>query len=249
MKAAPASPAQAQLALIEGRRLVAHPVVLAGLALVAAGCAAFLARDASGRAGWEASGWTVYAGFALMASFTMVATNVVTLRDHRAHTVEQHETLPMPVSTRVAAMLTAILAPTLLAAAGLAAITAYAASRFDLDAVDLLVLGSLPLIMTALAALGVALARWIPSPFIAPALALAFYLWTPGEQPSPWQTLMPLNSADDSGAAAMRVPYLLGLTLLFAGAALAQPGRSRTSTLLGATGAVLVTTSAVVILT
>jgi hypothetical protein len=249
MRASPAGPALAQLALLEGRRLAAHPVFLAGLALAAGGCAAFVARDTSGRAGWEASGWTVYAGFALMAPFTMVATNVVTLRDRRADAVEQHEALPMPVSTRVGAVLTPILAPTLLAAAGLAAVTAYAASRFDLDPVDLLVLGSLPLTMTALAALGVALARWLPSPFVAPALALAFYFWTPGDESSAWQTLMPLNSAENSASAAMRLPYLLGLTFLFAGAALAQPRRSRTSVLLAAAGAVLVTTSAMVILT
>lgn len=249
MRAAPASPALAQLALLEGRRLARHPVFLAGLALAAGGCAAFLARGTAGRAGWEASAWTVYAGFALMAPFTMVATNIVTLRDRRADAVEQHEALPMAVSMRVGAVLAAILAPTLIAVVGLAAVTAYAASRFDLNGVDLLVLGSLPLTMTALAALGVALARWMPSPFVAPALALALYLWTPGDEPSAWQTLMPLNSADDSGSAALRLPYLLGLTLLFAAAALAQPRRNRTSLLLAATGAVLATTSAVVILT
>ena len=249
MRSAPAGPALAELALLEGRRLATHPAFLAGLAVAVGGCAAFLARDTSGRAGWEASGWTVYAGFALMAAFTMIATNVVTLRDRRADTVEQHEALPVPVSIRVAAVLTAILAPTLIAALGLATVTTYAASRVDLDTVDLLVLCSLPLLMTTLAALGVALARWLPSPLAAPALALAFYFWTPGEQPSAWQTLMPLNAPDNVESAAMRLPYLLGLTLILAGAALAQPRRSRTSVLLAAVGAVLVTTSAVVILT
>jgi hypothetical protein len=60
---------------------------------------------------------------------------------------------------------------------------------------------------------------------------------------------MPLNSADDTGAAVMRLPYLLGLTLLFAGAALAQPQRSRTSVLLALVGAALVTLSAAAVLT
>jgi hypothetical protein len=243
VRAASAGPGLAQLVLLEGRRLALHPLFLAGVVVAAGGCAAFLAR------GWSTSGWTVYAGFALMAPFTMVATNVVTLRDHRADTVEQHEALPMPVSTRVGALLTAILAPTLLTVAGLGAVTAYAASRFALDEVDLLVLASLPLIMTALAALGVALARWMPSAFVAPALAVAFYFWTPGDDPSAWRVLMPLNSADDTGAAVMRLPYLLGLTLLFAGAALAQPQRSRTSVLLALVGAALVTLSAAAVLT
>jgi hypothetical protein len=190
----------------------------------------------------------VYAGFALLAPFTMVATNMVTLRDRRAGTVEQHEALPVGVPARVGAVLAAILAPTAVAVTVLAVVAAYAASRFDLDRIDVLVLGSLPLILTALAALGVALARWMPNPFVAPAVAIAFYLWTPGNDPSAWRTLMPLNVADGFALTVLRLPYLLGLTLLFAGLALAQPQRGRTGVLLAVAGAVLVTTAAVGIL-
>lgn len=248
MTAAPVGSATAQLALLEGRRLARHPLFLTGLVFAAGGCAAFLSRRSVGHPGWDAYGWTVYAGFVLLAPLTMVATNMVTLRDRRAHTVEQHEALPLGVRARVGATLTAILAPTAVAVTALAVVAAYAASRFHLDRSDVLVLASLPLILTTLAALGVALARWMPNPFVAPAVAIALYLWTPGNDPSAWRTLMPLNAADGIGLAALRLPYLLGLTLLFAGAALTQPQRSRTGVLLAVAGAALVTAAAVGIL-
>jgi hypothetical protein len=225
------------LATLEGRKLLRHPVFLAGTGLAVLGFAMFVLTSSGGRVGsGEDHGWTVWIGLALLGLFTMVGTNRAALRDHREHTVEQHEALPVPAGTRTGGLLLATAWPA--AAAGLlvSASVGYAVAVAKLEALDLVQLAMLVAVVLMFGTMGVAFARWFPWGYLAPLVAWSFVFWTPGEHPSTWHVLSPLAHPETLGLAFAHLAYVLGLTAVWCGIALLRDGARRLAVSLGVGG-------------
>ncbi len=127
------SSAAVALANLGGRKLIRHPVYLAGLGFAAVGTAMFVKTVfRSSSIVWNEDGWTVQVGFLLLAILTMVATNLAALRDRRAETVEQHDSLPVARSARTGGLLVGVLWPAVLSAVALGVVLVYAATVTDL---------------------------------------------------------------------------------------------------------------------
>jgi hypothetical protein len=218
------------IARVEGRRLLRHPAFLAGVGFVLIGSWAFVRAGLTrSPVSWGDDGWTVAAGFILLAILTMTAANLTALRDRREHTQEQLETLPVDAPTRVGGLLTALLWPASLAAAMLATVVVYEVSRGTLTrGVELAqLIGYLWTVLT-LGALGIAIAAWLPNPFVVPLLGWALLLAHPGEHPESWHSLGPFVGLRTAELAGWHLTYLVGLTGIFAIVALARSSRLRT---------------------
>ena len=219
----------AALAALDGRKLIVHPAFLVGVGFSLIGSANFIrASTAAGRITWDDDAWTVGAGFVVLALFTMIASNIAALRDRREHTVEQHSMLPVPPSQRTAGLLVAGAFPTAASAGLLVMIAGYGATQVPLTAVDRVHLAGLVAVVALMTVLGVALAIWLPSPFIAPLVAWAVVFSTPSDRPRPWQVLTLLAAPRDAALAAWHVAYIAGITIIVATAALARTARGRT---------------------
>ncbi len=73
------------LARLEGRKLIRHPIFLAGVGFALLGGAIFVAEAVREPAvSWEEDGWTVFIGFGLLGLLTMLAASYVALRDRRS---------------------------------------------------------------------------------------------------------------------------------------------------------------------
>lgn len=218
------------LAGVEGRKLVGHPVFLAGVGISLIGSAIFVrATTSHSRITWDDDAWTVSAGFVVLAMFTMIAANFATLRDRREHTTEQHASLPVSPAERTAGLLAAAAWPTAVAAALLVAIAAYGATKVPLLAVDRVHLLAQVVLIALMAVLGIALATWLPNSFVAPVAAWVVLFATPSEQPRPWQVLAPLAGPRDAGLSTWHIAYQVGLTIVIATLALAKTARRRTT--------------------
>lgn len=229
-------PVVLELARIQGSRMARHPAHLAGVGIVLVGGAVYLRSTWSGSRGVDDDGWVLFAALALFGVLVMVAANLVALRDHRSGTVEQHEASPTSATRQVWGVLAGLLVPLGVCTGAAALALAHVASREPLPAVEVVVIASVVPLTLTLGSLGVALARWVPSPFVAPAIALGLYFWVPSDPQKPWQVLLPLNPGDSLPVAAWHVIYLLGLATLFTTLALAGT-RPRPSTAATASGA------------
>jgi hypothetical protein len=154
------------LARGEARRLLRHPLFLAGIAL-----SLLLLRDKGDGAALDA----FVTGFALLplAAATLVTANLAALRSRRSGTDELFASLPRPRASRVAGQLLA-LTVTLPISCGLIAI-AYVVDSFDEYPHHGLVLATQlaqgPVMVVVFGALGILLARLVPAAVVA-ALAL-----------------------------------------------------------------------------
>jgi hypothetical protein len=217
------------LARVEGRRLLLHPIFLAGVALALIGIASFVKATYT-RSGivWDDDAWTVAAGSLILAILTMVAANHAALRDRRDHTEEQHSTLPVSAATKTGGRLVSMLWPAVVAIALLAVAAGFAVARgVALDGVDIVHLAELGVLVVMLGALGIAIAAWFPNPFVAPLAAWALLLITPDETAQSWHSLTPLAGLRTIGLAAWHLSYLAGLAAIFCLVALARSSRSR----------------------
>jgi hypothetical protein len=237
------------LAVVEGRRLIRHPAFLAGVAFTLIGSVVFVRATLSGRVTtWDEDGWTAVVGFLLLAVLTMVAANLSALRDRREDTTEQHTALPVGRSTRTGALIAATLWPATAGAVLLGAVAGYAATRMPLTSTDQAHLLEAVAVVVMLGALGVALAAWLPSPFVAPAVAWGLLFLTPGDDPSRWFVLAPIADLRDPALSLVHLVYLLGLATVFGALAVARTNRSRPVILAGlAGGAVVVVAAAVLV--
>lgn len=237
------------LAWVEATKLIRHPAFLAGVAFVLIGSAMFIEQLFTSPApSVNEDGWTVSVSVGVLAILTMVAANLAALRDRRDDTVEQHTTLPVAPSTRTGALIAATAGPATVAALLLAAVVGFAATRVPVPVVDQVHLAERLVTVVMLGALGVALARWLPSPFVAPVLAWGLFLVTPSDPPQAWQVLMPFAGLRDVGLALWHLGYLASLTVLFAVAALARSSRSRWLAAGGVVGVSTVIGSAAVLI-
>ena len=239
----------ATVADVDGRRLIRHPLCIVGGCISLLGIVMFVRTTASDhRITWDDDAWTVSAGFIMLAIFTMIATNLTALRDRREHTIEQHATLPVAPAHRTGGLLAATLLPAAVALVLLGAVAAYAATQVHLTAADRVHVVAQVVIVVMLGVFGVALAAWAPNPSVAPLAAWAVVFLTPSEPSHAWQVLAPLTGMRDAGLSAWHVAYQIGLTTLFATAALARAARRRTTLVGTVAGFALVIPAAIVLL-
>lgn len=244
------APGVAALARAEGRQLITHPVFLVGVGIALVGCASFVQAIATKPAvTWGEDGWTAAVGVMLLGVMTMVATNLAALRDRRARTREQHAALPMRLPSRTAGLLAATFWPAAVATMILGAMAGYATVNEiavgDAEAIHLV---EMVVALLLFGSIGVALAAWAPSPFVAPVLAWAVLFATPGENPASWHGLLPWASLGSTELALWHLLYLAGLTAIAALIALAKTSGPRALILPALAAGAAVVTSAVVLL-
>lgn len=222
------------LCRVEGRRLLCSPLVLAGFAL------AFLTTGFGFVETSDLHEVSIYAGFGLLvpAAMTLVSANLAVLRSRRAGTEEMLGVAPAAPAARTGAHLLAVAWPAAAAAATIGLQVVFyrltSETRGRLEVAELLV-GVL--LVAGAGALGVLVARWVPSPVAAvgacaaiavlelsvngPELAtsgwrwMAFWLQEAGEVPS---RLLPDRPAG------WHAVYLAGLVAAAAVGALARHG-------------------------
>ncbi len=219
------------LAMVEGRHLVTSPVFLAGLALALIGTGVFIkSLLGDGTATWSDDAWTMGVGFALTAIFVMVAVNRAALRDRRGHAVEQHDALPTPRPVRVAGLFAGALWLAVVTTVLLGIGVIFGATRLDVPGINAMYVIHNAALVLMLAAVGLALATWMPSPFVAPMVALAMYLIAPGETPARWHVVWPFATLETPVLVTWHIAYLLGLAVLFAAVASGRPNWGQAQT-------------------
>lgn len=238
------------LARLEGRKLVRHPVFLAGVGLALVGSAVFVAQGLREPAvSWEEDGWTVFVGIVMLGLLTMVAANYATLRDRRERTGEQQDSLPVGEPARTGALLVAIMWPAAVSAAVVAVVAGYAATihvRFEDH--EVLRVAESVLAVAMLGTLGIALARWLPNPFLAPLAAWGLLFATPSESVSRWRILSPFTQVDSLDLVAWHIAYVVGLTTVFCAGALLRRNVRPLFVGTGMVGLAVVSTSVVFLL-
>jgi hypothetical protein len=181
------------LARIEGRRLVLHPVFLAGV-LLSVGFVAFVWRTPDPRLlGMLVSGYAVLP----LSAAALIAANQGALRSRRDNTEELYASLPRRRSSRTAGQLLGLLWTLPVSGALLGGAYLLAGARviegrggpIPFDGVSAVELAQGPLAVLALGAVGIALARIAPAVMAAVLLVIAgFFLeleltyWIVGQQ-------------------------------------------------------------------
>jgi hypothetical protein len=207
----------------------------------------FLQAAGAPSASWHDDAWTMAAGFIILAILTMVATNRAALRDHREHTTEQHSSLPLRPDTRVQGLLVAMAIPVAVATVLLSVMVAGAAASLGLSGLQAIHAVQLPLLVVMLGALGAALALWAPNAFVAPVVAIGFYIVAPDDaEPASWHVIWPFATIDSPGLAAWHLVYVLGVAALFAVVAIGRTGWRRSLVALLVIAVVAITASLVV---
>jgi hypothetical protein len=124
---------------------------------------------------------------------------------------------------------------------------AYSATTFEIETVDVVGLIGVVVAVAMFGALGVALARYVPTSAMAPLLAWAFYFWTPPEQPGRWHVVSPFAQPATVGLAFWHVVYLGGLAAVWGAAALLKDGGGRVAAAIGVGGVAAVGASLAVL--
>lgn len=241
--------AVAALARVDGRKLLFSPIFLSGLVLSLVGVGIFVQTvrtDAT--ATWRVDAWTVGAGSIILALLAMVAANRAGLRDWREETVDQHEALPLGTSMRLAGLLGGVAWPATVAMVPVALAAVWASTRLEVPPVTTIHVIQTGVLVLMLGALGLALASWIPSGFVAPVVAFAFYVVHPGEYEQAWHAAWPFSFMSTVSLASWHVVYLLGLTLILIVAADLRGSRGRGGLAALTVGVVAVTVSLAAIL-
>lgn len=233
------------LARIEGRRLVCHPVFLVGAALTL-----LFFRD-------EGDGATLSQfldgfGWLPLGSATLIVASLAALRSRRDRTEELYASLPRRRSSRIAGQLLGLLWTLPVSVAFMAAALVDNRSVVDNPSVPYTPgfeqLATGPVTVIAFGALGILLARLVPSVIAAPLLVVALVAtqvpgFAPGGSTVGWMlpTLAHLTQAmhvtcDPAGPACTspsyeagwigwHLAYVVGLTLVVATAALVPARR------------------------
>ncbi|HLE38840.1 MAG TPA: hypothetical protein VJA44_04215 [Acidimicrobiia bacterium] len=199
------------IAQFEGRKLISSGPFWAGVGIALLGSAIFLRASLARFASWDDDSWTMVVGFMMLAILTMVATNRAGLRDHREHTDEQHASLPVGPATRAGGLLLATAWPAVAAAVLLASVVALAAIQLGVPGIGVIHFVHLVLLIVMLGVLGAALAMWVPSPFVAPVLALGLYFVSPGEDHASWHAAWPFSFLQSVELAAWHLIYIASL--------------------------------------
>jgi hypothetical protein len=223
------------LALVEGWRLLRHPITLAGLAI----SVWWLTVDGRGFLPvLDRADVTTAAAIAPLACGVLLAANQTALRSRRHGTEELYGTAPASPTTRTGAHLAALLGVVALAAVLAAAKLAWLAAAGGVRAPDPGEAAVGPALVALAGAIGVLLARWAPSPLVAPVALLALavgelwpslYSWSGRDPRYLW--LRPWQELDGPREVAYRpagwhLLYLAAVAVLLVVLALARHGRS-----------------------
>ncbi len=158
------------IARVEGRRLLRSPVVLAGLGLP------LLMIGAEGAETVDLQEFSIMTGFMslLPAATTLIASNLAALRAHRDGAEELYGVAPAPAVARTGGHLLALAWPAVvsLVVPGSALAMAYVRAE-PFGALELAEVAVGPLLVAGAGALGVLLARWLPTPLAAPLACVA----------------------------------------------------------------------------
>lgn len=249
-RSSPPSGVVTALARFEGRRLIGHPMFLAGVAFALIGSGMFVKASLTrSPISWNDDGWTIAAGFILLGILTMVASNHAALRDRREHTEEQHASLPVGAPARTGGLLAAMLWPAAVTTVLLSAVAGFATARGvrigNAEAVQLV---GFVWLIPMLGALGIAIAAWFSNPFVAPLVGWALFLFTPNDPPASWHSLTPFADLRTVDLAAWHLLYLAGLTAIIGLVALARSSRLRTLLVPGIVAIAVVAISAAILL-
>ena len=153
-------PVWAVLGITETRRLVLHPVLLGGLALVAV--TAGLERELGPRPAYS---MITSAGIFFIGPFTFFAANLLASRDRRHGSEEWLSSLPAPRQARTAATQVACAGQAVVAAVLLTIVfAAFSAAGLLPHEPPVLEMGTVPLAVLGGGLLGVMVARWAPFP-------------------------------------------------------------------------------------
>jgi hypothetical protein len=160
------------LARVEVRKLLLHPAFLGFCGVAGLGLLVVVGRDGAGLQRFAG----VFVALAIsVLGGTLLASNACALRARRDRMTELFGSLPVAAEARTAGILSAVLAGPVLIAVILA-IVAYPLLRSLPDAnadLELALMAQYPLTAAALGAIGVALARTIPSILAAPVVLVA----------------------------------------------------------------------------
>ncbi len=236
-------PATASLAAVEGRRLLRHPFVVAGASLTVLlllqatwGQAPVLQRDA------------IATGAALfpLAAATLLAVNLAVLRSRRHGAEELYTTVLTTPRQRTAAHLASLAWPVALGGALVAADLVYLIVLGAVGAPNPFELAAGPAIVALAGAVGVLLARVVPSTVAGPLALVAFGgifvqngVGSYSRPPSGWDWLQPWISLNAAAAelavrpAGWHVAYLAGLAAVAGAAALLRHGLHASTLLAG----------------
>ena len=210
------------LARAESRKMLRHPAFLLTIAF-----GLLLLRGTVGLHGGEGGlmvnlVWLV-AGVAVGSLIGSVLTaNVAALRPRRDHLLELFGSLPSPAEARTAGVLGGVV----VGLGGLAIVVGglgwFALERFDDSAsvADLFLAVQYPLSVLALGALGVAVARWIPSVLGGPLIVIA-HVFTGIIWAVPW-----IATTDSDIARGWHLAYLGAVIAGFAGLAFLRDRRT-----------------------
>ena len=217
------------LANFNGRKLLVSWGLMTAYGMALLGTGIFLAAAMTqDDVSFGDDGWTVAVGFYMFAIFTMVATNYAALRDRREGTSEQHESLPADSRVRSGGLVLATAWPFIAATVLLGVVTAVTAVWLVVPSgVQLMAVIQTMVFVATLGTLGVALATWVPNPFVAPVVAFALFIVQTPEAPAGWHVVFPLAHLGSVYLAGWHTIYILGLTLIFAGIALVRSGARR----------------------
>ncbi|HUF98485.1 MAG TPA: hypothetical protein VMM60_10180 [Ilumatobacter sp.] len=236
------------LARADARFVLTHPAFVVGVVLTPL----MLYWSTSTATDWrEASTGTALA-LVPLGWFTIVATNLVAWRPRRTDSEELFAALPAPGPVRTAALLAAGAAPVIVAAVITAGWVSYLATKDDspTGSPEWAEIAAGLAIVAGSVCVGVAVARWLPSPGFGVVAAVATIViqarfldvttwpWDRGEG-DPLRFLGFLAdraSVEDSyleiRPAAWHLLYLVGLVVLMAGVALARDGVRRQAAVL-----------------
>lgn len=254
-QAADSRGAMLALARVEARRLLRHPVTIAGLLLF---LGPMVYQWVSGGANrfpvLHDEDWSKqFIGLLTLGGAALVAANLAALRAHRHGTAAQYGVLVLPHAWRTGAFLLAvvpfagIVALLVVVRIGLLALLPSAAGRPNPAE-----LAVYPAVVLLLGALGVLLARVLRTAVLAPLVLLGIVVFTfigvlgsvPGSRYLAWlmpvsveEPLMPYPIDMMERPAGRHLAYLAGLIVVLVAAALAVTGaRGRRLTLAGAAG-------------
>jgi len=211
------------LARIEAKQMLRHPAFLLtiafGLLLTRGAVGIGPDTDAAMNAIWLLGGLIVGS---LIGS--VLTTNVATLRGRRDHVLELFGSLPSPPEARSAGVLAGLLiglggAALVLGASALPVLERFAETRSE---ADLFLAVQYPLSVLALGALGVAVARWVPSVLGGPLVVIA-HVFTGMMWAVPW--IAPTNSGI---GVAWHLAYLVAVIVACSAAAVLRDRRTVT---------------------
>ena len=157
--------------------------------------------------------------------------------------------LPVPTSTRTWGLLTAMLWPAAVATVLFAVVVGFAATKgVIIDGIEVLQLVGGVCAVLLLGATGIAIAAWLPNPFVAPMLGWALFLVTPDDVPRSWHSLTLFVGARSTELARWHLTYLGGLTAIIALVAAGRRSRLRSLLLPGIIATAVVVSSGIVLL-